>query len=352
MKKDRSGRILIIATSPNTKGGISAVVKAHQKGNQWKRFRIKWLYSHIDRGMIQKLFYFIRSWIQFIYLLPTVDLVHIHLSTYPSLLRKKFYFYTAKAFGKKVIVHFHSPDPAVLSDSKTQKDYYKMFSGSDLVIVLSEQWRRWIRESLGLETNIEVVYNPIGEIKPQPVEKKKYILFAGVLIHRKGYGDLIKAFAPVAKDYPEWKLIFAGSGEIEKAKSLVKDLSIQSQVEFRGWIDKEKKIKLFSEAEIFCLTSYAEGFPVAVLDAWTFGLPVICTPVGGLPDIVINKENALVYPAGDIPALTGCIRLMIEDKMLRNNIAATSYQLAQRLFHPDIINKQLEDIYEKLLAEK
>ena len=63
-------KVLVVATSHKTRGGITAVVKAHQQGKQWTEFHCKWIETHIDKGAIWKLFYLVKGWLIFICLLP------------------------------------------------------------------------------------------------------------------------------------------------------------------------------------------------------------------------------------------------------------------------------------------
>lgn len=346
-----SHRILVVATSEKTRGGISAVVSAHKRCELWSKYNIKWIETHIDRGAIIKILYFFRALFQFLLYVPFCEIVHIHVATYSSLIRKSVFYYIAKFFHKRIIMHFHSSTPDVLFDKKCKNLYRRIFSGSDLVLVLSEQWKLWVFKSLGLKDNIKVLYNPVVEEINNNIETKKkdYILFAGTMIDRKGYADLLKSFSLISSKHNSWKLVFAGNGDLDKAKRIAKDLNISSKVEFVGWVSGKKKEILFSEASIFCLSSYSEGFPMSVLDAWAYRLPVICTPVGGLPDIVINEKNALVYPVGDIKKLSECLDLLISNPSLRESISYESNKLAKTMFSLNAINRELDNIYKSLL---
>ena len=159
---------------------------------------------------------------------------------------------------------------------------------------------------------------------------------------------MIKAFAEIASKYPDWKIVFAGNGEIENGKKLAKDLNIESQVKFLGWINGKEKDKAFKEASIFCLPSYAEGFPMAVLDAWAYGLPVITTPVGGIPDIAKDEDNLLLFNPGNIQQLSTQMGKMIENEKLRSHIIQESIKLSQTTFNINTINKQIGMLYQEL----
>ena len=84
-----------------------------------------------------------------------------------------------------------------------------------------------------------------------------------------------------------------------------------------------------------------------MFDAWAYGIPCVVTPVGGLPDIVIDGENALVFPVGDVDMLSSQLQKMISDAFLREKIAQASLELAHTTFNIDCINKKMEDIYER-----
>lgn len=145
---------------------------------------------------------------------------------------------------------------------------------------------------------------------------------------------------------------FAGNGEIDNGKKLAKELGIESQTQFLGWINGKDKDKAFKEASIFCLPSYAEGFPMAVLDAWAYGLPVITTPVGGIPDIAKDGENLLLFQPGDCNKLAIQMERMMTDETLRNHLTEQSIILSQTIFNIDTINKEIETLYKGINQNK
>lgn len=346
--KNKTPKILVVATSRKTRGGITSVIKAHETGEQWKKFHCKWIETHRDGNNIRKLWYLGTGLIQYFYLLPFYDIVHIHIATTQSAKRKQLFFYPAKWMKKKIIFHFHPSNEKFLFEPYNQTLYHKLFSQADLVLVLSEQWKRWIKEALGLTEHIEILYNPCPIVNRRDDIREKSILFAGTIIPRKGYETLLKGFALIASKYPEWRITFAGNGEIEKAKLIVKELKIEKQVEFLGWVSGNKKEQAFQKASIYCLASNGEGFPMGVLDAWAYGIPCVVTPVGGIPDIVENGKNGLIFQIGDSKELAQQLENMITNKELRRKISEESLCLAQKTFNISTINKKLEKIYQKI----
>lgn len=342
-------RVLVVATSRKTRGGITSVVKAHETGEQWKKYHCRWIQTHRDGSAWRKLLYLFTALLEYLVLLPWYDIVHIHVATTQSARRKKIFFELAKIMHKKTIFHFHPSNEKFLYESANKSLYRNLFSRADLVLVLSEQWRRWIKEALGLTEHIEVLYNPCPIVEKKPELKQNEILFAGTVIPRKGYADLIRGFAKIASKHPDWKVVIAGNGEIDKAKAIAKECGIENQVVFLGWVNGHAKDLAFQRASIYCLASDGEGFPMGVLDAWAYGIPCVVTPVGGLPDIVIDGENALVFPVGDVDILARQLERMISDNGLRNRIAQASLELAHTTFNVKNLNHALEGIYSKLL---
>lgn len=343
-------KVLIVATSHKTRGGITSVIRSHQKGEQWKNFHCKWIETHIDKSFLWKFIYALKACVQYTILLPFYQLIHIHVSEPPSAFRKCLFMWWGKLWRKKTIVHFHSFSPETTISSRWKNIYKYLFKQANMVFVLSPYWKKEICETFDLNDKVKVLYNPCTNITNYTTYKKQpYILYAGALITRKGYADLIHAFANISNLYPNWKLVFAGNGEIGKAKKIAQNLNIEDKTIFLGWINGEEKDKAFKEASIFCLPSYAEGFPMAVLDAWAYGLPVISTPVGGLSDIAIDGKNILLFPPSDIQKLSKQLNKILSDEPFRNNLVMATTELSNRIFHEKVINRQLSELYKIVL---
>ena len=348
-----SHRVIVVATSSKARGGINSVIKAYSQTELWKNWQCFWLETHTDKSILLKIWFFTRSFFLFIIKIPFYSIVHIHLSEPPSAFRKSIFLNIAKLFDKIIIVHFHSFSTKTTIDGSSQNLYHKLFLSSDKIIVLSNQWKSWIIQKWPeLTDKIEVLYNPCPLVSLDSHQIiTKTILYAGALNARKGYADLIRSFAMIADKNKEWKLVFAGNGELVKARQLVVELNIQNQVVFKGWVSGKEKNEIFQNASIFCLPSYAEGFPMAVLEAWAYGIPVITTPVGGLPDILIDGGNALVIKPGDLMGISSAAEKLIGDESLRKRLSEESLKLSNTIFSLKEITRQLDTIYTKLINQ-
>lgn len=340
-------KVLVISTSRKTRGGITSVLKLYEQSQIWSHYHCKWIGTHRDGGIVRKLWYLAKAMAEYALLMPFYDIVHFHVSLSTSSKRKYPFFMLAKAFGKKTVIHLHCGSQI---NEIWSSVYQKMFEQCDCGILLSESLKAKIEEHIGASDKLRVVYNPCPIITDKTqYGKENHVLFSGTLYEGKGYKDLIRAFAKVAPQYPDWKIVLAGNGEEEQARALAEKLGIAGQVELLGWVSGEQKHKAFCEAKALCLPSYAEGFPMAVLDAWAYGLPVITTPVGGIPDVAEDGKNMLLFNPGDIDKLSECIERMISDEVLRENLAKQSVRLAATTFNIDTINKQVGALYEDLL---
>lgn len=343
----KSKKVLVLATSRKTRGGITSVLSAYEHLPFWEKYEVHWLETHIDRGLAWKLFYAFIALLKYLFIVWRYDIVHIHTSELPSVKRKYIFFKIAKALKKKVVVHLHIGNQ--LAEVAGNQLYCNLFNGADAILVLSQSIRLRLEQSFGVCEKVYVLYNPCPKIEsPCYSDVNKEIIFAGTLNKNKGYDVLIQAFAKIALDFPKWKLIIAGNGELEQAQKIASECNVKKQVEFLGWVKGVDKENLFRRASVFCLASYAEGFPMAVLDAWSYAIPVIATPVGGLPDVLVDNKNVLFFKPGNIDELAEKLRLMLTDRNLRYTLSRESLSLSEGLFSENKINEQIDLLYKSL----
>ena len=96
-------RVLVVATSSKTRGGITAVINSYKTTKYWCDYNCVWIETHIDKAHIDKIIYFVRSLVKFIVLLPTASLVHVHLSA-PTSAKRKYPLPQLHSFEKKILL--------------------------------------------------------------------------------------------------------------------------------------------------------------------------------------------------------------------------------------------------------
>lgn len=112
------------------------------------------------RSFMEKNSLLCKGLLSVLFLILFYGLVHIHVASYSSLKREKYFLKLAKFWHKKTIAHFHPHKPDVIFEKSTQKEYIDFFTSVNRVIVLSPQWQRWLKEALGITENVQVIYNP------------------------------------------------------------------------------------------------------------------------------------------------------------------------------------------------
>ena len=122
-------------------------------------------------------------------------------------------------------------------------------------------------------------------------EKENIIVSMGREDDVKGFWHLIKSFSLVRADIPDAKLMIIGDGEFEEYKVLAKQLGIGDDVYFTGL--KKNPFPYLKAAKLYVLTSYREGFPNALIEAMSFGIPVIAADCPTGPDEILRKGDSL-----------------------------------------------------------
>ena len=268
----------------------------------------------------------------------TVKIAHIHTSSKGSFLRKSMIMYVAKAFGKKTILHVHGSEFKVFYDKSPdiiKKFIEKTFDNADCIIVLSKQWKDIIFQITKNE-NIQIVYNPIKIHEPNKLEGANF-LFMGRLGKRKGVFDIFEAAKSVCGDVV---INLYGDGEIDKSLA-------PENVKIHGWVSGEEKDKIFRNSDVLLLPSYNEGLPISILEAMSYGMPIISTPVGGIVEAVENNVNGFIVNCGDTSDLAEKINALC-DKDLRLKMGAESFRLVKEKFDVEIIKTRLKEIYDEL----
>ena len=105
---------------------------------------------------------------------------------------------------------------------------------------------------------------------------------------------------------------------------------------------------MLREASISVMCSYAEGFPMTVLEAWTYGAAVVTTPVGGLPDVIEDGRNCLVTDFGNEKMLAQKLEKLMTNNSLREEMVRYSHDVMIPKFSLEAINNQLQELYREL----
>nr|WP_290907306.1 glycosyltransferase [Anoxybacillus sp.] len=349
--------VLVIGSSLRDKGGIVTVINNIRNSFIAEKFELDMVETYIAGSKVEKIKIFLKGLFTFLYKLlnKRPDIIHIHMSYKGSFYRKSLFVLLAKILKVPTIIHVHGSSfkDFYKSLSTIQRNYVKyILNKADKLIVLSKEWENYFSEIVKKE-KIQILYNgvKISGSSPSRMNDIPICLFLGRLGKRKGTYDLIEAIRIIKDKGLKAKFLLAGDGEIENIQQCIKDYNLGDYVETLGWISGEQKLSLLQKADLFVLPSYNEGLPMAILEAMDFGLPVISTPVGGIPEVIKNEENGFLVQPGDIKELASAIEKIIVDKNVRERIGMNNKQKIKEKFDLDVLLRDLEKLYNNLIKK-
>jgi glycosyltransferase involved in cell wall biosynthesis len=147
-------------------------------------------------------------------------------------------------------------------------------------------------------------------------------------------------------------LRIGGSGELEKAKQAAISQGIADSVEFLGWVVGDAKLKLLEEADVYVLPSFHEGLPVSILEAMSYGVPVLSTRVGGIPELVREGLDGFLVEAGKVDDLADRMARLAADAALRSAMGASGRERVQAHYSEAMVVPALEALYTELTTQR
>lgn len=346
-------KIVMIGTRFETMGGISSVVNVYREAGFFDKHPIVYLSSHGDGSKGLKLRLLIGAFFRLFFLLSMrrVSVVHLHMSSRASFWRKSVYFLLAKAFFVPVIIHLHGGEFAVFYKDELgalgRRFVRWVYDASDAVIVLSETWKSWL-SSISKNKNIVPIYNPVVLPDDVPLVVSggaACVLFLGRLGKLKGTYDLVRALARIDA---EWSAVLAGDGDIDQISDLSKNLGVEGRVTLAGWVRGDRKVELLRNASVYVLPSYNEGLPMSLLEAMAYGLPVVTTPVGGIPEAVTDGVDGYLVEPGNTLQIQEKIEFLIKNPDVAAAMGRAARQKVESRFSVEIVLPQVEAVYRSL----
>lgn len=218
-----------------------------------------------------------------------------------------------------------------------------------LVFICDAQQRYWSRRGF-TNTRVCRIYNGVdpAHFDPTPfldtiaVTRERYGFSAddrivGIcarLWPEKAHGDLLRAVARARADGCEWKLLIIGDGPTRaRIEALIDELRLRDNVRITGYLkDVRREV---AACDLMALVSTAvETFSIAALEAMAMGKPMVMSDIGGAREQVVPDENGWLFPAGDIAALTDCLK-QAGGRSHLSAMGAASRQRTSRLFSLD-----------------
>ncbi len=173
-----------------------------------------------------------------------------------------------------------------------------------------------------------------------------YFLYFGRLSYEKGIDQLIRAVSRMEKGV----LKIAGEGPLkEELIRLVGETG--ARVEFLGFVAGEQLRRLLEEAQFVVVPSrWYENLPFSVMESLAAGKPVVAADIGGIPEMVEDGANGLLFPPGDEEKLQGCLEKLISDQELRHSLGTASRQKAEKLYGGENHYRQIMSLYDEVMG--
>lgn len=194
----------------------------------------------------------------------------------------------------------------------------------DKIVTLTERDKSFWDEKFGLTSTNKVI--AIANPSPFPLQDNvpsleyKNILCVGRLTHQKGFDLLIPAWAKIADVLVGWKIVIVGSGEDEQMlKQMAIDYKVDQSIDFVG--QQKNMDQFYRKASFFCMSSRFEGLPMVLLEAQSYGLPIVAFDCDtGPAEVIENSHKGYLVKLGDILDLSRAIVEEIESESYEQQI--------------------------------
>jgi len=272
----------------------------------------------------------------------------------------------AQLRNKLFVVFFRGWAPEIEKkiDNSAYFKYWirKTFLRANHIIVLSSQFKNKLREwgyqgPITIETTAVddrlVEGFTLHESRAQKPQNSCHLLYLGNISKAKGVWEVISAYEQLThpQKTSDIQLLIAGGGtELENLKEYV--IQKKLQVSFPGYVKGEVKTNAYINADLYVFPStHGEGMPNSVLEAMAFGLPIITTRVGGIPDFFEDGKMGLFLDNRDPGHIAEKIQYLLDRPELMKQMSEYNYNYAKEHFYASKVAKRLEKIIDSVIDQ-
>ncbi|WP_372377733.1 glycosyltransferase family 4 protein [Vibrio natriegens] len=281
------------------------------------------------------------------------DLVVLNPSLGSTALRRDAVFlYIASFFKVKKVVFFHGWNKDLSKKIEIDSSWFtKKYDKADAFFVLAKEFKKSLR-GWGITKPIFLtttkVDNRLIEDKPLRTNNQRTILFLARVEEYKGVFIALDVFHKLKDEFPDLKLVIAGGGSaLSSCRSMVQSAGM-NDVEFLGPINSTKVSEAFVNSDLYLLPTYGEGMPTSLLEAMAFGLPVVTTPVGGIPDFFDTKNMGSLVNSKDPSDFVDVISALLKSPDKMKKIAVFNKDYAKENFMASRVALNIENLLKKV----
>lgn len=289
-----------------------------------------------------------------------LDLLHVHYAiphAVCAILGKQM-------CGKdvKIVTTLHGTDITVLGYDHSLTEAIRFgIEKSDAVTAVSNSLISQTYDLIRPNKMIEPVYNFVDERIYNRVESghlrdefeikpdEKVIVHVSNFRAVKRVPDVVRTFKRISERIPA-KLLLIGDGpEMAVICELIDELQLRDKVLLLGKQDRLEE--LYSISDLMLLLSEKESFGLVALEAMACGVPCIGTNIGGIPEVIADGVNGYLCPLGDIDDISKKALTLLENDALLSKMSTDSIKIVNERFRADLIVRQYEDIYLRLMTD-
>ncbi len=274
----------------------------------------------------------------------------------------------ARAAGVPLVVHtvhgwgMHPCQSALVRKLYACLERFVARRSDALVAVARENIEYGLSLGIGAAGDYTLIRSGIGRdeyqtktlFKPEQLgfpRKCKLVGMVGPLKQQKAPLDFVRLAARVLAENADCGFVLIGDGRMRpRIEKLVRKLGLSKRFLLLGWSRDVPRI--LPALSVFVLTSRWEGLPRSLLQAQGAGVPTVATMVNGIPEVIKNGANGYLYQPGDVAGMAcGVSKLLTLDK-LRHRMSRAARKALTREFDIDEMVRRIDQLYQKLLAEK
>jgi glycosyltransferase involved in cell wall biosynthesis len=348
-----SPRLVMLGPVPGTHGTVASAVQAYLAHGLFKRWPIEYVATHGEGSAWRNGALALKALRRLIVLLVQERnlLMHLHAAPGAGLWRDALFMALAVAARCPFVLHLHGGGFQRFYDGGggfARGTLRSLLEQAACVIVPCEFSRSWVR-GVARRARVECIHDPV--VAPQASEatrRPNLVLFLGALDAASGVFDLVEAVSALRPAVPDVRLMIAGDGDRGAVARYAERLGMADAVKFTGWVGPSGKRALLESAAVFALPSYEEGLPMSLLEAMAAGVPAVVSPVGGIPEVVLDGVSGLFAAPGDVATLQRMLRKLLLDRRLGARIGAAARESVRLRCAPERAVAGLGAVYAQL----
>lgn len=259
-----------------------------------------------------------------------------------------------KLLGVKIVYHFHNKGVSINQDRWIDNLLYRIvFKGSE-VILLSPNLYPDVQKYVDSK-HVHYCPNGIMDVDRSPKlnegNKVVRLFFLSNLMESKGVYLLLEACRQLKQKKLAFQCTFVGgTGDInrEQFESRLMEMNLTDTVQYVGEKFGKEKAGIFSSTDIFVHPTLSDCFPLVLLEAMQYSLPVVSTIEGGIPDIVDDGLTGFLVPKNDTEKLVERLELLIENPDMRLRMGTAAREKFEREFKSEKFEKQMTHILQQI----